>query len=76
MMVKEKSEKFGLKYSFKKIKIMAPGPITSWQTDGETMEKVTDLIFLGSKITAVCVAMKFKNACCLEGKLWQTYRAY
>ena len=50
-MVKEKSEKFGLKYSFKKIKIMAPGPITSWQTDGETMEKVTDLIFLGSKIT-------------------------
>ena len=68
-MVKEKSEKFGLKYSFKKIKIMAPGPITSWQTDGETMEKVTDLIFLGSKITAVCVAMKFKNACSLEGKL-------
>ena len=51
-MVKEKNEKFDLKYSFKKIKIMAPCHITYWQIDGETMETVTDLIFLGSKITA------------------------
>ena len=52
MMVKEKSEKAGLKLSFQNTKIMASGPITSWQIDGETMETVTDFIFLGSKITA------------------------
>ena len=52
MKVKEESEKVGLKLSIQKTKIMAPGPITSWQIDGETMETVTDLIFLGSKITA------------------------
>ena len=50
--VKEKSEKVGLKLSIQKIKIMASGPITSWQIDGETMETVTDFIFFGSKITA------------------------
>ena len=50
MKVKEKSEKVGLKLSIQKRKIMAPGPITSWQIDGETMETVTDCIFLGSKI--------------------------
>ena len=50
--VKEESEKVGLKLSIQKTKIMTSGPITSWQTDGETMEKVTDFIFLGSKITA------------------------
>ena len=52
MKVKEESEKVGLKLSIQKIKIMASGPITSWQIDGETMETVTDFIFLGSKITA------------------------
>ncbi|RRR29192.1 hypothetical protein EHS14_05340 [Schaalia georgiae] len=52
MMVKEESEKTGLKLSIQKMKIMASGPITSWQIDGETMETVTDFIFLGSKITA------------------------
>ena len=52
MKVKEESEKVALKLSIQKTKIMASGPITSWQTDGETMETVTDFIFLGSKITA------------------------
>ena len=52
MKVKEKSEKAGLKLNIRKTKIMASGPITSWQIDGETMETVTDFIFLGSKITA------------------------
>ena len=52
MKVKEESEKAGLKLSIKKKKIMASGPITSWQIDGETMETVKDIIFLGSKITA------------------------
>ena len=52
MKVKEESEKVGLKLNIEKTKIMASGPITSWQIDGETMEAVTDFIFLGSKVTA------------------------
>ena len=52
MKVKEESEKFGLKVNIQKTKIMAFSPITSWEIDGETMETVTDFIFLGSKITA------------------------
>ena len=52
MKVKEESEKVGLKLNIQKTKIMASGPITSWQIDGETMETVTDFIFVGSKITA------------------------
>ena len=52
MKVKEESEKVGLKLNIQKTKIMASGPITLWQTDGETMETVKDFIFLGSKITA------------------------
>ena len=52
MKVKEESEKAGLKFNIQKTKIMASGPITSWQIDGETIETVTDFIFLGSKITA------------------------
>ena len=52
MKMKEESEKAGLKFNIEKTKIMASGPITSWQIDGETMEIVTDFIFLGSKITA------------------------
>ena len=74
MKVKEESEKPGLKLSTQKTNIMASGPITSWQIDGEKMGIVTDFIFLGSKImTAV---MKLKDACCLEEKLWPTYIAY
>ena len=64
--VKEESEKVGLKLNIQKTKIMASGPITSWQIDGKTMEKVTDFIFLGSKITA---AMKLKDTCSLGKKL-------
>ena len=72
MKVKE-SEKAGLKLNIQKIKIMASGPITSWQIDGETVETVADFIFLGSKITAdVDWAMKLKGAYSLEGKLWPT----
>ena len=52
MKVKEESEKFGLKRNIQKTNIMASGPITSWQSDGETLETETDFIFLGSKITA------------------------
>ena len=52
MKVKEDSERVGLKLNIQKLKITASGPITSWQIDGETMETVTDFIFLGSKITA------------------------
>ena len=51
---------------------MASSPITSWQIDRETMETVTDFIFLGSKIIAMTAAMKLKDACSLEEKLWQT----
>ena len=70
MKVKEESEKASLKLNIQKIKIMASSPITSWQIDGETMETVTDFIFLGSKITAdVTAAMKLKDACSLEEKL-------
>ena len=52
MKVKEESEKVGLKLTFRKLKIMVSGPITSWETDGETVETVSDFIFWGSKITA------------------------
>ena len=62
-----------LKLNFQKIKIMASGPIISWQIDGETMEIVRDFISLGSKITVdLTAAMKLKDACSLEKKLWQT----
>ena len=73
MKVKEESEKVGLELNIQKTKIMASGPITSWQIDGEIMETVADFIFLGSKITAdVDWAMKLKGAYSLEGKLWPT----
>ena len=70
MKVKEESEKVGLKLNIQKTKIMASNPITSWQTDGETVE---DFIFLDSKITADgdC-SLKLKDACSLEEKLWPT----
>ena len=70
MKVKEESQKVGLMLNIQKMKIMASGPITSWEIDGETMEIVSDFIFLGSKITAdVIAAMKLKDGYSLEGKL-------
>ena len=70
MKVKEESEKVGLKLNIEKMKIMASGLITSWEIDEETVETVTDFIFLGSKITQMVIAaMKLKDACSLEGKL-------
>ena len=73
MKVKEESEKLGLKLNIQKAKIMASGPITSWEIDGETVETVSDFIFGGSKITADGVsAMKLKDAYSLEEKLWPT----
>ena len=70
MKVKVESEKVGLKLNIQKAKIMASGPITSWEVDGETVETVSDFIFWGSKITAVSdCAMKLKDAYSLEGKL-------
>ena len=68
MKIKEESEKVGLKLNIQKNKIMASGPITSWQVDGETMETVTDFI-LGQMVTA---AMKLSDTCSLEEKLWPT----
>ena len=68
-MMKEESEKVGLKFNIQKTKIMASSPITSWQIDGETVKTVTDY-FLGSKITAdVIAAMKLKDSYSLEEKL-------
>ena len=71
MKVKEESEKAGLKLNIQKTKIMASGPITSWQIDGETTETVTDFIFSGSKITADvhCKHEILKDTCSLEEKL-------
>ena len=71
MKVKEESEKVGLKLNIQKTKIMASGPITSWQIDGKTMETMRDVISLGSKITADgdCSHEIKKNICSLEEKL-------
>ena len=75
--VKEESEKAGLKLNIQKMKIMASGPITSWEIDGETVETVADLISLGSKsLQMVTAAMKFKDIYSLEEKLWPTYIVY
>ena len=73
MKVKEESEKVGLKLNDQKTKIMASGPITSWQIDGETVETVADLFFWAPKSLQMVVAvMKLKDAYSLEGKLWPT----
>ena len=73
MKVKEESEKVGLKPNIQKTKIMASGPITSWEIDGETVETVADFFFLAPKsLQLVTAAMKLKDACSLEGKLWPT----
>ena len=77
MKVKVESEKVGLKLIIQKTKIMASGPITSWQIDGETMETLTDFIFWVPKsLQMVTSAMKLKDARSLEEKLWPTYTAY
>ena len=69
--VKEESEKVSLKLNIQKTKIMASGPITSWEIDGETVETVTDFIFWGAPISLqmVTAAMKLKDTCSLEEKL-------
>ena len=74
MQVKEESEKVGLKLNIQKTKIMASGPITSWEIDGETMETVADFIFGGApkSLQMVTAAMKLKDTYSLEGKLWLT----
>ena len=73
MKVKEDSEKAGSKLDIQKTKIMASGPITSWQIDGETMETVTDFIFLAPKLLQMVTAvMKLKDTSSLEEKLWPT----
>ena len=73
MKVKEESEKVGLKLNIQKMKIMTSAPITSWEIDGQTVETVSDFIFLGSKITVDgdC-SLEIKRHLLLEGKLWPT----
>ena len=73
MKVKEESEKVGLKLNIQKTKLMASGPITSWEIDGETVETVSDFIFWVPKsLQIVTAAMQLKDAYSLEGKLWPT----
>ena len=73
MKVKEESGKIGLKLNIQKMKIMASGPITSWEIDGETVETVSDFILGGSKITADGDCNhEIKNGCSLGEKLWPT----
>ena len=73
MKVKVESEKVGLKLNIQKTKIMASGPITPWEINGETVETVSDFIFLGSKsLQMVTAAMKLKDTYSLEGMLWPT----
>ena len=73
MKVEEESEKVGLKLNIKKTKIMASGPITSWEIDGETVETVADFILEAPKsLQMVIAAMKLKDTYSLEGKLWPT----
>ena len=73
MKVKEESEKVGLKLNIQKTKILASGPITSWEIDGETVETVSDFIFWAPKsLQMVIASMKLNDACSLEEKLWPT----
>ena len=76
MKVKEESEKASLKLNIQKIKIMASGPITSWQIDGETMETVTDIFWAPKSLQMVTAAMKLKDTCSLEEKLWPRHRQH
>ena len=70
MKVKEESEKVGLKLNIQKTKIMASGPITSWEIDGETVETGSDFFWAPKSLQMVTAAMKLKDAYILEGKLW------
>ena len=72
MKVKEESEKVGLKLNIQKTKIMASGPTTSWQIDGETVETVADYLGVSKSLQMVTSAMILKDAYSLEGKLWPT----
>ena len=73
MKVKEESEKVGLRLNIQKMKMMASSPIASWQIDGEKVEAVTDFLFLVQKsLWMMTAAMKLKDTCSLEGKLWQS----
>ena len=73
LLMKEESEKVGLKLNIQKTKIIASGPTTSWEIDGETVETVSDFIFGAPKsLQMVTAAMKLKDAHSLEGKLWPT----
>ena len=74
MKVKEESEKVAVKLNIQKTKIIASGPITSWQIDGETMETVRDFSFFGApkSLQMVTAVMKLKYSCSLEEKLWKT----
>ena len=69
MKVKEESEKFGLKLNIQKTKIMASGPITSWEIDGETVETVSEFFWAPKSLQMVTAAMKLKDTCSLEEKL-------
>ena len=74
MKAKEESKKVGLNLNIQKMKIMASGPVTSWEIDGETVETVADFIFFWApkSLQMVTAAMKLKDSCSLEGKLWPT----
>ena len=72
MKVKEESEKVGLKLDIQKIKIMSSGPVTSWQIDGEAVETVADFFWAPKSLQMVTAAMKLKDSCSLEEKLWPT----
>ena len=77
MEVKEESEKVGLKLNIQKTKILASGPFTSWQIDGETVETVADFIWgAPTSLQMVTAAMKLKDTCSLEEKLWPILTAY
>ena len=72
MKVKEESEKVGLKLNFKKMKIKASGPITSWEIDGETVEECQTFFWAAKSLQMVTAAMKLKDVYSLEGKVWPT----
>ena len=76
MKVKEESEKAGLKLNIQKAKIIASGPINSWQIDGETIETEYFFSWAPKSLQMLTAAMKLKDACSLEERLWATYTAY
>ena len=76
MKVKEESEKVDLKHNIQKTKITASGPITSWEIDGETVETVSDFLWAPKSLQMAIAAMKLKDACFLEEKLWPIKTAF